>query len=126
MLTLTLSWYIPPHVVTALLFPESTPPVNFMVTATNTSASFQWSPPLDANGIISAYYVTLNDGAADIEMIITNLMEPLQATFSDLQPFVSYTATIFATNDFGDGTSNNLSFSTSTGSKYIIILYIYM
>ena len=124
--TLTLSCHLL-MLSLALLFPESTPPVNFMVTAiTNTSASFQWSRPLDANGIISAYYITLNDGAADIEMIITNLMEPLQATFSDLQPFVSYIATIFATNDFGNGVSTELSFSTNTGSKHIIfVLHVY-
>ena len=125
--TLTLSCHLL-MLSLALLFPESTPPVNFTVTAiTNTSASFQWSRPLDANGIISAYHVILSDGAADIEMITTNLMEPLEATFSDLQPFVSYTATIFATNDFGNGASTELSFSTNTGSKYIMfVLHVHV
>ena len=101
------------------LTPESTAPVNFTVTAiTNTSASFQWSPPLDPNGIISAYHIILGDGkSTDIEMTITNLMEPLEVTFSTLQPFVSYTATIFATTDFGNGMSAELAFITSTGSK---------
>jgi hypothetical protein len=55
---------------------ESTPPENFTVTAiTNTSASFQWSHPLDANGIISAYHIIVSDGAAYMEMITTISLE---------------------------------------------------
>ena len=98
-----------------LHLPESTAPVNFTVRdITNTSASFLWSPPLDANGIISAYIIIVSDGADDIEMIIAN---PIEVTFSDLKPFVNYTATIFATNSFGNGTSTQLAFITITGSK---------
>ena len=94
---------------------ESTPPENFTVTSiTNTSASFQWSHPLDANGIISAYHIIVSDGAAYMEMITTISLE---ITFSKLKPFSNYIATVFATNGFGNGTSTELDFMTFTGSK---------
>ena len=102
---------------------ESTAPQNFKVTdITNTSATFSWDSPLDANGIITSYTITLNaSGFADLSMIITNLTEPLEVSFEDLPPFVDHTATIFATNGFGDGVSTSLDFTTLTGSKQCIV-----
>ena len=115
----TLHHYQTPTLTLSLpLISESTAPVNFTVRdITNTSASFLWSPPLDANGIISDYVVVVSDGATAFQMIITSLMEPLKVTFSDLQPFVHYSATVFGTNGFGNGRSTELNLTTSTGSK---------
>ena len=104
------------HCANIFVTTESTAPENFTVTSiTNTTASFQWLPPLDANSFITGYYIILSNYTTVIEKNVTNTT--LEVMFSDLLPFVNYTATLFATNVLGNGTSTELFLETQTGSK---------
>lgn len=102
---------------------ESTAPEDLIVIdITNTSATFRWSPPEDANGIIISYNITLQISITDALILNSTVSEmSLDFRFTSLQPFFNYTVTIFAINGFGGGASASHDFMTVTGSKLMHI-----
>ena len=93
--------------------------MNLSVAATNTSALVTWSPPLDANGVISSYLVTLTSEALNTTLTESVGAGDLEAMFSELRPFVNYTVQVqpFTDSDGIPGRRAGEQFTTDAGSK---------
>ena len=96
-------------------------PANFSAVAvTNISVELSWDPPTDANGIISSYTVLLflhsTNTTIDSVMLPASVTEQM---FSGLDPFVSYTAVVFASTSFGAGSQSSVNFVTEMGSELV-------
>lgn len=92
--------------------------------ATNTSVSVTWSPPLDANGVIFSYEVTLTSADMSTSSPATLTVMPgsnLEAIFSELRVFTDYTVSVrpFTSNGSIAGISTAVNFTTDAGSKWV-------
>ena len=92
-----------------------------MVIPTNISAALTWDPPLDTNGLISSYNITLTDDTNVIITMIT-VLRNLELNFTDLRPFTNYTVSIepFTDSDTIGGIIAEEVFTTDIGSEYHI------
>lgn len=97
-----------------------------MADPTNTSVSVTWSPPLDANGIISSYEVTLTSVAVNPSPQTVGSSGSLEAIFLGLGAFVNYTASVrpFTGNGAIAGSTAEVDFTTDVGSEWGIA-YLY-
>ena len=96
----------------------SGPVQNLVVAINNTSVTITWSPPLDTNGVLSSYSLTLTNNT-DFMMMTPVSNDTLEAVFRDLRPFGNYTISVrpFTFSDTIAGESSEETFTTEIGSE---------
>ena len=96
--------------------PVSEPPLNLTTVPSNTTVSVMWSPPADANGVVSTYLISLFDSMSILIQNQTVVSSTLTVEFTGLAPFTNYTVSVRAfTGDGIEGMSAMKSFMTNVG-----------
>ena len=96
--------------------------VGLMADPTNTTVSVTWSPPVDANGVVSSYNASLTSAAENTTPqmeVVPASSGTLEVTFSGLRPFVNYTVSVRPFTNSGSiaGDIAEVDFTTDIGSE---------
>ena len=92
--------------------------VGLMADPTNTTVSVTWSPPVDANGVVSSYNASLTSAAENTTPQM-EVVRTLEVTFSGLRAFVNYTVNVRPFTNSGSipGDIAEVDFTTDIGSE---------
>lgn len=97
----------------------SEPPQSLTAIPTNTTVTLTWSPPVDANGVISRYLISLSDSMSTLVQNQTVISSTQTVELIELVPFTYYSVSILALTGSGsiEGMAATESFMTDEGGE---------
>lgn len=101
------------------LVPSGSPQNVSTFSLTSTSLEIEWNPPppMNRNGPITAYNVTVNVQSTGVQEFSLVVSDATSTSVTFLKPYTTYDVTVIARNSIGYGPSNTVSDTTLEDSE---------